>query len=284
VIKDYISLVKFSHTVFALPFAIIGYFLALHTEQVDFSWLLFLLVIGCMVFGRNAAMAFNRWADEAYDKANPRTANREIPAGKVKRNSALMFIGLNCLLFVITTYFINPLCFYLSPIVLAVLLGYSYTKRFTPYSHMVLGFGLAIAPIGAYLAVHPELKLIPILLGAVVLTWVSGFDIIYSLQDDSFDKANNLFSIPSVFGRKNALFISILLHVVSAALLLFIGWKGAFGIGYWIGAIVFIALLTYQHFLVKPNDLSKVNLAFFTTNGVASIVFGLLVVLDLFIF
>lgn len=283
-IKKYLSLVKFSHTIFALPFALIGFTLGITQPDASFSWLTLLFVILCMVFGRNAAMGFNRWADSNIDAQNPRTAVREIPSGAIKRNSALWFVIINCVLFLVVTYFINPLCFKLAPIVLAIILGYSYTKRFTSLCHIVLGFGLAIAPLGAYLAVKPEWNLTVILFSLIVLTWVSGFDVIYSLQDEEFDKENKLHSIPTLFGKKNALFISSFLHAITASILVYLGWSQPFTWVYWVGAILFILLLTYQHFLVTPNDLSKVNLAFFTTNGIASVLFSVFVISDLLLF
>ena len=180
--KNYLSLVKFSHTIFALPFALIGFFIAIGLHGHDFKWTTFVYVILCMVFARSAAMAFNRYVDRKIDKANERTANvREIPNGTIKPTSALVFVIINCVLFIATTYFINPLCFYLSPIALLVVLGYSYTKRFTALCHLVLGIGLGLAPIGAYLAVTGVFDWLPLYFSFAVLFWVSGFDIIYAL-------------------------------------------------------------------------------------------------------
>jgi 4-hydroxybenzoate polyprenyltransferase len=242
-----------------------------------------LLVILCMVFARSAAMAFNRWLDAKYDAMNPRTAIREIPAGVIKPNNALLFTIINCILFIVTTFFINSLCFYLSPVALFVILFYSYTKRFTALCHLVLGVGLALAPIGAYIAVTGQFNLLPIFFSFTVLFWVSGFDIIYALQDEDFDKQNKLHSVPSVVGKVKALHISELLHLLSAACVICAGYYGHFGILYWIGVVFYISLLVYQHVLVKPNDLSKVNRAFFTTNGIASVIFAVFVIADLFI-
>jgi 4-hydroxybenzoate polyprenyltransferase len=181
------------------------------------------------------------------------------------------------------TFFINRICFYLSPIALAVVLGYSYTKRFTPLCHLVLGLGLALAPIGAFLAVTGEFKLLPLLYSFVVLFWVSGFDIIYALQDEEFDRSQNLKSIPVLLGTKNALLFSSILHLIATSLVLYAGYTAGFHSWYWIGAAIFICLLIYQHTLVKPNDLSKVTLAFATTNGIASVVFACFFLLELFI-
>lgn len=280
-VKKYLSLVKFSHTIFAMPFALIGYFLALHQTHAEFEWKLFLFVILCMVFARNAAMAFNRFIDRNIDIKNPRTAIREIPAGMIKANSALLFVIMNSLLFIATTYFINPLTFKLSPVALLIVLGYSITKKFTALCHLILGLGLSLAPIGAYLAVTGEFALIPMLYSFVVLLWVSGFDIIYALQDLDFDKEEELKSFPVFFGKKGALNASTLLHVLSALITLAAGYLGQFGIIYWIGSSIFIGLLFYQHTLVKPNDLSKVNVAFFTTNGIASVIFAVFTITEL---
>jgi 4-hydroxybenzoate polyprenyltransferase len=283
--KNYLSLIKFSHTIFALPFAMIGFFLAVfltrNGEFLSDIWLKMALVLLCMVFARSAAMAFNRYIDRDIDAKNPRTVTREIPAGVISPPSALYFVVANVLLFIATTYFINPLCFFLSPIALIIVLGYSYTKRFTAFCHLVLGLGLALAPIGAYIAVTAEFALIPILYSLVVLLWVAGFDIIYALQDESFDKSLQLHSIPTWLGAENALRFSEILHLGAAIMVLAAAYFGGFGWLHWIAAFIFIGLLIYQHLLVKPNDLSKVDLAFFTTNGVASVIFGVLVILDL---
>jgi len=281
--SNYISLVKFAHTLFALPFALIGFFIAVHQYPERFTLWLFLEVLLCMVFARNSAMAFNRYADRHFDAKNPRTAWREIPANVIKADSALVFVILNSCLFILTTYFINPLVFFLSPVALTVILGYSYTKRFTWLAHLVLGLGLSLAPIGAYLAVTGHFSLLPILFSIIVLFWVSGFDVIYALQDEDFDKSLNLKSIPAFMGKKNALLTSVILHLISATFVVVAGILGQTGILFWAGASVFVILLVYQHFLVKPHDLSKVNLAFFTTNSFAGVIFSTAVILDLFI-
>ena len=283
--KNYLSLIKFSHTIFALPFALIGFFLAVYLAKdgvfTTEIWGKLGLILLCMIFARSAAMAFNRYIDRDIDAKNPRTAVREIPAGVITPRSALGFIILNIVLFVATAYFINPLCFYLSPIALIVVLGYSYTKRFTALCHFILGLGLAIAPVGAYIAVTGAFDQIPLFYSAVVLLWVSGFDIIYALQDEDFDKSLGLNSIPTFLGKNRALILSTVLHLICAVIIIIAALFGNFGWLHWVGAVIFIGLLMYQHFLVKPNDLSKVNLAFFTTNGIASVIFGLFVILDL---
>ncbi|HEV2353808.1 MAG TPA: UbiA-like polyprenyltransferase [Puia sp.] len=310
--KNYLSLVRFSHTIFAMPFAMIGFFLGFSgmafsvipgghsvilspAQAAGYATYRFshipptgwdivrrlVLVLLCMVFARSAAMAFNRWLDVKWDALNPRTAIREIPAGIISRANALRFVLINCVLFIICTWFINPLCFALSFVALAVVLGYSYTKRFTPLCHLVLGVGLSLAPIGAYLAVTGRFAWLPVLFSLTVIFWVSGFDIIYSLQDEAFDKAQQLFSMPSWLGKAKALRISEILHLLSTACVVSAGIYGGLGWWYWAGVATFIGMLIYQHSIVKPNDLSRVNLAFMTANGVASVVFAGFVIADL---
>ncbi|GEP92234.1 4-hydroxybenzoate polyprenyltransferase [Chitinophaga terrae (ex Kim and Jung 2007)] len=283
-VNKYLSLVKFSHTIFAMPFALTGFFMAVTRGEGSFSWLTFGLVVLCMVFARSAAMAFNRWLDVDIDKLNPRTAKREIPAGVISARNAGYFIIANCLLFIATTWFINRICFFLSPVALAVVLGYSYTKRFTALCHLVLGVGLSLAPIGAYLAVTGVFAVLPVLVSCLVLCWVSGFDIIYSLQDEDFDRAQRLNSIPAWLGLAGALRFSELLHVIAAALVITIGLAGHFHWVYWIGSAVFVAMLVSQHLLVKPDDLSKINIMFMTTNGIASVVYAVFAIADMLIF
>lgn len=308
IVKKYLSLIKFSHTIFAMPFALIGFTLGLQRVKIDQSlwdhsaimdsgvfsekWVYFtyqhliikfVLVILCMVFARSAAMAFNRYLDRHFDAKNPRTAIREIPAGILKADSVLWFTIGSSLLFMLAAWFINPVCFYLSPVALVVVLGYSFTKRFTALCHIVLGIGLSLAPIGAFLAVTGYFAWLPVLFSLSVICWVSGFDIIYALQDEEFDKQQQLYSIPAILGKKRALRISELLHVVSALLVISAGWYGAFGWLYWVGVLVFAGMLIYQHSVVKPDDLRRVNLAFMTANGIASVVFAVFVISDLLI-
>src|SRR6201992_1310028 len=215
--KKYLSLVTFSHTIFAMPFAFIGFCLAVTTTHHAFEWQKLVMMVLCMVFARNSAMAFNRYLDRDIDAKNPRTKVRDIPAGRISAASALTFTIINCLLFVATTWFINSLCFYLSPVALLVVLGYSATKRFTALCHLVLGLGLSLAPIGAYLVVTGHFDLTPLFFSFAVLFWVSGFDIIYALQDEDFDKSEHLHSIPAYLGKKRALWLSSVLHILSAA-------------------------------------------------------------------
>jgi 4-hydroxybenzoate polyprenyltransferase len=282
-VKNYLSLVKFSHTIFAMPFALIGFVLGLryhfiHQTTVDQVWLKFILVLVCMVTARSTAMAFNRYLDRHFDKLNPRTAIREIPAGIIKAEKALVFIGINMAIFITATYFINSICFYLSPVALFVILFYSYTKRFTYLCHLVLGIGLSLAPIGAYLAVTGSFDVLPLLFSFAVIFWVSGFDIIYALQDIDFDQSLSLYSIPSQWGLKQSLSISRVLHVLSASLVITAYFLGGFHFLYLFGLLIFIGMLIYQQSIVKPYDLSKVNLAFMTANGIASIVFSVFVI------
>jgi 4-hydroxybenzoate polyprenyltransferase len=282
-VKSWFSLVKFAHTVFALPFALIGFFLAVSENNHHFSFRLLLLILLCMVFARNAAMGFNRIADRRFDALNPRTASREIPVGKISSRAATAFVVINVILFIVTTFFINTLTLFLSPVALIIILGYSLTKRFTFLCHFILGLGLSLAPTGAYISVTGEFRLLPIVYSLIVLTWVGGFDIIYALQDDEFDRENKLWSLPSKAGRRKALLISVAVHLVTFFLVVSAGFLGSAGIFYWIGATMFTMLLGYQHLLVKHDDISRVNLAFATTNGIASIVYAVFVISDLLI-
>ena len=281
--KKYFSLVLFAHSIFAMPFAMIGFFLGITTTENPFNWYVLAGVILCMVFARNAAMAFNRYLDRNIDAKNPRTVMRDIPAGKVSANEALLFVIINCVLFIATTAFINPLCFYLSPVALFVVLFYSYTKRFTALCHLVLGLGLSLAPIGAYIAVTGYFNIVPICYSFAVLFWVSGFDIIYALQDEDFDRQQKLHSIPAALGIKNALRLSVLLHILSAICVILPLFFTTFGWVYFMGIAFFCAMLIYQHLLVKPNDISKVDRAFATTNGYASVVFAICFLLDAYL-
>lgn len=278
----YARLVKFEHTIFAMPFALIGFFMAtMVTDQISF-WKLLAEVILCMVFARNAAMGFNRYLDRRFDAANPRTAQREIPAGQISAPKALAFVIINALLFGFVTWLINPLCFSLSPVALFIILGYSYTKRITPLCHFVLSLGLSLAPIGAWLAVTGYFALTPLLFSGIVFFWVSGFDIIYACQDIEFDHQYRLQSIPVLVGIKNALRISAFVHGLTLVFVILAGIALEANMIYWVGAAIFEALMVYQHLIVKPNDLSRVNLAFGTTNGIAGVIFALFVILSLY--
>ncbi|MBM3403920.1 MAG: 4-hydroxybenzoate octaprenyltransferase [Bacteroidetes bacterium] len=280
-INKYLSFVKFAHSIFSMPFALFGYFLPVLKMNYPFSWITLLLVVLCVVFARNAAMGFNRIVDRMIDKKNPRTENREIPSGIITAKNAYFFVVTNTMFFVIATFFLNNLCFMLSPIALLVILGYSYTKRFTSLSHIVLGLALALAPIGAFLAVTGTFDLLPILLSILVLFWVAGFDIIYSLQDEDFDKKENLKSLPAWVGKSASLRLSELFHLITMLMVVVVGSYGSFGYYYWVGAVLFGALLLYQHLIVKPYDLKRVSLAFFTLNGIGSLIFAVFVILDM---
>lgn len=240
-----------------------------------------------MLFARSAAMAFNRYIDRRIDAANPRTASREIPAGIISAPAVLMFVLLNSAGFVFVAWLINPLCFMLSPLALAVILGYSYSKRFTWLCHLWLGFGLGLAPVGAFMAVTGQIDPFVVQLGVIVMCWVAGFDIIYAAQDIDFDKSMKLHSIPVRFGLRGAFAFSTGLHILCAVMLIYTAFQASdrFVEFQWlsvIGVAFFLVMLLYQHLLVKPSDLSKVNLKFMTTNGIASLVFGTLIVLDLY--
>jgi len=285
VVKNYLSLVKFSHTIFALPFAMIGFALgiaALKNNNIELQTIeviiRFCLVIVCMITARSAAMGFNRYLDRHFDQLNPRTAIREIPAGIIKAENALGFVLVNALIFIIATYFINTICFYLSPVALFVILFYSYTKRFTYLCHLVLGVGLSLAPIGAYLAVTGAFNILPLLFSFAIIFWVSGFDIIYSLQDADFDTAQSLYSMPSHWGGDKALSMARVFHFISGVFLWTAYFVGDFHWLYLIGLLLFNSMLIYQQSIVTPTDLSKVNLAFMTANGIASIVFSIFVI------
>ena len=278
----YTRLVKFEHTIFAMPFALIGFFLAtMVTDQINF-WKLLTEIILCMVFARNAAMGFNRYLDRHFDAANPRTAQREIPAGQISAPKALAFVIINALLFGFVTWLINPLCFALSPVALFVILGYSYTKRITPLCHFVLSLGLSLAPIGAWLAVTGYFAPTPLFFSGIVFFWVSGFDIIYACQDIEFDRQYRLQSIPVLVGLKNALRISSLVHFLTLIFVVLAGITMDANMIYWSGAAIFTALMVYQHAIVKADDLSRVNLAFGTTNGIAGVIFAAFVILSLY--
>ena len=282
-VSDYFSLVKISHTVFALPFALIGFSLAIHETGDPHYLRLLILVLMCVFFARNAAMGFNRFVDREIDRKNHRTALREIQKEIIRQGSALLFVLLNAGLFLISAYMINLLCFFLAPVALLVVMGYSFTKRFTFLSHIILGLGLSLAPIGAYLAVTGHFATLPIIFSVIVIFWVAGFDIIYALQDVEFDKNEKLRSIPESFGNRNALTVSALFHFFAIVLTVFAGWFGNFHIFYWIGTTIFSIILIYEHLIVKPNDLSRVNIAFATLNGMGSVAFAAFVITDIFI-
>ncbi len=268
-ILEVLRMIKIEHTIFALPFALLGMvFAAKGIPNIK----TFLLVILCTLFARNAAMAFNRYLDADIDAKNPRTKDRSIPAGRLSRFFVLVFVIFNSILFIATTYFLNPLAFKLSPIALFVVLFYSYTKRFTSFSHLVLGLADGIAPAGGWIAVTGTFDKEVLLLSLAVMLWVAGFDILYSLQDIEFDRSQGLYSLPSKIGVKKSLFVSRLFHFVVVLLLAYFGYLTKSGLWYWIGLFIASALLFYEHTLVKEDDLSKIDMAFFTVNGFFSII------------
>lgn len=279
--SKYFSLVLFAHSIFALPFAIIGFFLAVNTTGHPFGWMKLLLMLACMVFARNAAMAFNRYLDRDIDAANPRTAMRDIPAGRIRPRQALIFTVVNSMLFMAAAGLVNAICFYLSPVALAVVLGYSYTKRFTPLCHLVLGLGLGLAPLGAYLVVTGTFHVVPIFYSLAVLFWVAGFDIIYALQDEEFDRQHRLNSIPAWLGKRKALRLSEFFHVLSAVFVVLPLFYVPLSWFYMAGVVFYVLLLIYQHRIVSPSDLSRVDRAFMTTNGIASVIFAAFFLLDI---
>lgn len=283
----YFSLVKFAHTVFALPFALIGFTMGVQQMPQDYTtkdWVLLLVkVLICMVTARNAAMGFNRYSDRDIDAENPRTAGREIPAGVLSANNVLIFVIINSAIFVAVAGLINPLCGILSPLALLVLLGYSKFKRFSALCHFVLGLALGIAPVGAFLAVNGSFMVDgaiywpPIILTCIIILWSGSFDILYAVADEDFDKEHKLHSIPAALGRKRAMILSGVLHAVIVPLLVLLYFTLFTEVNYIFiaGAAVFTALLVYQHCIVSPKDISRLNAAFFTSNGLASILFAI---------
>ncbi len=267
--KKFLNMIKFEHTIFALPFAYIGVFMGF---KHGFSLKVFILVTIAMASARSAAMALNRIVDLKYDAMNERTKDRELPAGKIKLGEAYAFTFLSIVVFEITTYFINDLAFKLSPIALFFVLTYSYTKRFTSMCHLYLGFTDAIAPLGGYVAASDSLSLPIWLLAGFVSFWIAGFDILYALQDREFDKSVGLRSIPVSFGVKGSLFLAKLFHVVAFLFLIFSMYLfSLYPIAY-IGSAIVVVLLFIEHKLVDPNDPKKINLAFFDMNSYISIV------------
>jgi 4-hydroxybenzoate polyprenyltransferase len=270
--------IKIQHTVFALPFAIISAFMA--SKGIPPSDKLLWILIA-MVGARSAAMSFNRIADADYDKQNPRTRERAIPKGEIKKSQYLIFITASACLFLFSCYMLNRLALILSPIALFIIFFYSYTKRFTLFSHFFLGLALSLAPIGAWVAVSEEISLVSIVLGLAVIFWLAGLDIIYSCQDVEFDKNHGLFSFPAKLGVTKALKLSALFHIIMTILLFSLIFIGNVGLFYLVGVILIAGLLLYEHSLVKPDDLSKVNVAFFNVNGIISIGLMVMTVIDI---
>jgi len=278
-IRIILEMIKFEHTIFALPFAVMSAFLASEGSFPEPYQILWILV--AMVGARSCAMAFNRIADAKYDKANPRTHNRAIPAGLISKTAVWLFTIVSASLLVFAAYMLNLLAFYLSPVALLIVMGYSYSKRFTTLTHLWLGLCLAIAPVGAWIAIKGEFALVPMLLGCSVILWTAGFDIIYACQDKEFDEKFGLYSIPKRFGIKRALRISSALHVLTVLVLLCLPFFAQLGYIYILGVACVSSLLIYEHSIVKPDDLSRVNLAFFTLNGMVSLVLMFLAIADI---
>lgn len=274
-------MIKFSHTLFALPFALAS--AALVSKYHEVTWSTLGWILAAMVGARSAAMGFNRIVDAEFDRRNPRTANREIPAGVITKAQASVFVFVSALLLVLSAYQLNPLCFYLSPLALAIVFVYSLMKRFTYLAHVFLGISLGLAPLGVWMAVSGEWNWSAFLLGIGVLSWVAGFDIIYACQDLDFDRSAGLRSLPVRFGVKRSLHISRVLHGAAFMILLAVG--GIHGMGYvYFGGMTLIGLLLYyEQSLVTPNDLSKVNMAFMNMNGIISVLYFAITLLDVFV-
>ena len=274
VLIRYVNLVKLPHTLFALPFALVGVVIASASHPVRWQQVAWVAV--AFTAARFAAMAFNRLVDRELDALNPRTARREIPSGAIRATEAALSVAVASALFLFAAWMLNPLCFLLSPIALAWVLFYSYTKRFTPLAHLVLGLGLGIAPVGGYLAItgawsRPWWVLVA--LAVAVMSWVGGFDILYSLQDIEFDRAHALYSIPARVGEARGIMVARVLHAISVASLALVGVGIGAGWVYAAGVAVVAILLAYEHSLVHPGDLSRLDAAFFTMNGVISLTF-----------
>ncbi|MEE2709295.1 MAG: UbiA-like polyprenyltransferase [Gemmatimonadota bacterium] len=274
-------MIKFSHSVFALPFALAGATLA--AKVAGIGWQQVAWIVVAMVGARTAAMGFNRLVDRDVDAVNPRTRNRELPRGNIQPGTVRGFVVVSSLVFFFAAYSLNQLCFYLSPVALAVVLSYSYLKRWTWASHFMLGLALGIAPVGAWIAVTGMLDPKPLLLTMAVLTWTAGFDIIYACQDYEFDIANGLFSVPQRLGIGPALIVARSLHVIAVLCLLAMKWVFGLEILYLVGVILVTIILIYEHTLVSANDLSNVNIAFFSTNGVVSVVYFLFTMGDVLV-
>ena len=265
-----LEMIKFEHTLFALPFALLGMVLAAEGWP---PWTTVGWIVAAMVGARSAAMGFNRLADRRLDAENPRTAGRHLPRGVVSPRVVALFVLASAALLVVAAWRLNPLAFALSPVALAIVLGYSYSKRFTWLSHLILGLGLSGAPLGAWIAVRGELAATPFVLAGAVLSWVAGFDVLYALQDEAHDRRTGLFSIPARFGAVPALWLSGVLHAATLALLAALPWvyPPGLGAGYGLGWLGCLALLAYQHWVVRPGDLSRLDAAFFTANGALSL-------------
>jgi 4-hydroxybenzoate polyprenyltransferase len=282
-IKDFGSMIKFSHTIFALPFAFSSAILAIPSS--NFEWMKFVWILLAMVGARTAAMGFNRIVDARIDAKNPRTENRDIPAGRISMIEASIYVVLSIVLFVFSAYQLNMLCFYLSPVALLVILGYSYTKRFTWLCHLILGLGLSLAPVGAWIAMTGEFHIVPILLGSAVIFWVAGFDIIYSCQDYEFDRLNHLFSVPAIIGLKNAMLVARILHLVAFTIFSSVYYfYNLHFIIYFAGMILIGSLLIKEHRIISVDNLDKVGVAFFNMNGTISMIYFVVILTNYLLF
>ncbi len=273
-IRTILEMIKFEHSVFALPFALVGALLATRDAGARWptGWQLFWIVVA-MVGARSAAMTMNRIADLEYDRRNPRTQSRALPIGALSVGFAWAFTLISGGVLMVAAWQLNPLALELSPVALAVLFFYSYTKRFTTWSHLILGFCLGMSPAAAWIAIRGSLDLRMLILCAAVTLWVGGFDVLYACQDIEFDKSAGLYSVPRRFGIGGALVIARAMHLVMVGLLAWLAWGFRLPWPAWVGIGVVAALLAYEHSLVKPNDLSKINAAFFTVNGYISLLF-----------
>ena len=276
-LKIILEMIKFEHTIFALPFAFTGALLA--AKGVP-SWGKVLWITVAMVGARSAAMGFNRWADRKIDAENPRTKDRALPRGLVSPAQVIVFTAVSSLVLLFAAYMLNPLSWHLSPAALAIVFFYSYTKRFTFLSHAFLGLAISIAPIGAWIAITGRLETPALVLGAAVLFWLLGFDVLYALQDQTFDRKAGLHSIPQRFGTGNSLWIARASHAITMAALFWISALLSLGYWYLAGVIIAFFLIIYEHILVKKDDLSKLNVAFLNMNGYISVTIFLFTLLD----
>jgi 4-hydroxybenzoate polyprenyltransferase len=272
-VRIVLEMIKFEHSVFALPFALVAALLAARIGGGLPTWRQLLWIVIAMVSARSAAMTVNRIADREYDRRNPRTANRAIPAGELSVGFAWAFTAVLSAVLIIAAWQLNEAALKLSPLALAILFFYSYTKRFTTWSHFVLGFCLGISPAAAWIAIRGSLDWRMLILSAAVTLWVGGFDVLYACQDVEFDEAAGLYSIPRRFGIARALAVARTMHLLMAALLVGLAWSFHLAWPAWAGIAVVAALLSYEHSLVKPDDLSKINAAFFAVNGYISLLF-----------
>ena len=279
-IGKYASFVKLSHTVFALPFALASMMVAARDRHGWPGWRIFGLILAAMVTARTCAMAFNRIADREFDRVNPRTATRHLPTGQISLAGAWFFCLLSAAAFVLATYVINPLCFYLSPVALFMVCFYSLTKRFTDFTHVYLGVALAIAPVGAWLAVKGSFAITPFLLGLIVVCWLVGFDTIYAIQDYEFDRRHGLHSIVVRWGAKNALTFAFLVHMIMWGLLVLFGLIARFRVPYLVGLLIILVCLLIEHWLARKRSLKWINVAFFRLNALISMIFLVIVLTE----